>query len=100
MPEYDDDLLTMPVSQLRNVAMTDPDDQEIVMGEHLNPLQFCTASSTDYTNFMPNGGGACVYPANSNSGMVIFISKLFEPNLSALKSLLMFLPMYGQRNVA
>ncbi|KAI6212235.1 hypothetical protein M3Y99_01843500 [Aphelenchoides fujianensis] len=28
LPEYDDDLLTMPVSQLRNAAMTDPDDQE------------------------------------------------------------------------
>lgn len=24
LPEYDDDLLTMPVSQLRNAAMTDP----------------------------------------------------------------------------
>ena len=29
LPEYDDDLLTMPVSQMRNAAMTDPDDQEV-----------------------------------------------------------------------
>uniref|UniRef100_A0A0K0FEB1 EB domain-containing protein n=1 Tax=Strongyloides venezuelensis TaxID=75913 RepID=A0A0K0FEB1_STRVS len=26
LPEYDDDLLTTPVSQLRNSVMTDPDD--------------------------------------------------------------------------
>uniref|UniRef100_A0A1I7SU90 Kunitz/Bovine pancreatic trypsin inhibitor domain protein n=1 Tax=Bursaphelenchus xylophilus TaxID=6326 RepID=A0A1I7SU90_BURXY len=79
LPEYDDDLLTMPVSQLRNAAMTDPDDQEVQMGEHINPLQFCTSSSTDYTNFMANGGGACVYgqePFNSGNG--IFIGDVYD----------------------
>ncbi|KAI6235899.1 hypothetical protein M3Y95_00100300 [Aphelenchoides besseyi] len=79
LPEYDDDLLTMPVSQLRNAAMTDPDDQEVQMGEHINPLQFCTSSSTDYTNFMANGGGACVYgqePYNSGNG--IFIADIYD----------------------
>jgi hypothetical protein len=42
--------------------------------EHINPLQFCTSSSTDYTNFMANGGGACVYgqePYNSGNGINI-----------------------------
>uniref|UniRef100_A0A915DPR7 BPTI/Kunitz inhibitor domain-containing protein n=1 Tax=Ditylenchus dipsaci TaxID=166011 RepID=A0A915DPR7_9BILA len=59
LPEYDDDLLTMPVSQMRNTAMTDPDDHEVTMGEHINPLQFCSSTSTEYQNFVPNGGGAC-----------------------------------------
>ncbi|KAI1724653.1 kunitz/Bovine pancreatic trypsin inhibitor domain-containing protein [Ditylenchus destructor] len=74
LPEYDDDLLTMPVSQMRNAAMTDPDDHEVQMGEHINPLQFCTSSHTDYTTFVPNGGGACVQglePYNSGNGMYI-----------------------------
>uniref|UniRef100_A0A915CB21 BPTI/Kunitz inhibitor domain-containing protein n=4 Tax=Parascaris univalens TaxID=6257 RepID=A0A915CB21_PARUN len=80
LPEYDDDLLTMPVSQLRNPAMTDPDDTKvdtiatnrsdtkIPTGEHINPLQFCTSTSTDYTTFVANGGGACVYSADPQKG--------------------------------
>ena len=79
LPEYDDDLLTMPVSQMRNAAMTDPDDHEVQMGEHINPLQFCTASSTDYTNFIPNGGGACVQGVEPyNSGNGLFIADLYD----------------------
>ena len=79
LPEYDDDLLTMPVSQLRNAAMTDPDDTEVQMGEHINPLQFCTSTATDYTNFLANGGGACVYgqePFNSGNGL--FIADIYD----------------------
>uniref|UniRef100_A0AC34QTC2 BPTI/Kunitz inhibitor domain-containing protein n=1 Tax=Panagrolaimus sp. JU765 TaxID=591449 RepID=A0AC34QTC2_9BILA len=79
LPEYDDDLLTMPVSQLRNAAMTDPDDQEVPMGEHINPLQFCSSSATDYTNFVANGGGACVFgqePFNSGNG--IYIADIYD----------------------
>uniref|UniRef100_A0A914C9V7 BPTI/Kunitz inhibitor domain-containing protein n=1 Tax=Acrobeloides nanus TaxID=290746 RepID=A0A914C9V7_9BILA len=79
LPEYDDDLLTMPVSQLRNAAMTDPEDQEIPMGEHINPLQFCASTATDYTNFVPNGGGACVFgqePFNSGNG--IYIADIYD----------------------
>lgn len=56
LPEYEDDLLAMPVSQMRNAAVTDPDDPDIPMGEHINPLQFCNTQITDFTNFVPNGG--------------------------------------------
>uniref|UniRef100_A0AC35TNF6 Kunitz/Bovine pancreatic trypsin inhibitor domain protein n=1 Tax=Rhabditophanes sp. KR3021 TaxID=114890 RepID=A0AC35TNF6_9BILA len=79
LPEYDDDLLSMPVSQLRNPAMTDPDDQDIPMGEHINPLQFCNTKSTDYTSFVANGGGACVYgqePFSQGNG--IYIADLYD----------------------
>lgn len=42
LPEYDDDLLTMPVSQLRNPAMTDSEDQnvrdKVSLGTSLKPL--------------------------------------------------------------
>ncbi|GMR42638.1 hypothetical protein PMAYCL1PPCAC_12833 [Pristionchus mayeri] len=79
LPEYDDDLLTMPVSQLRNPAMTDPDDEEIPLGEHINPLQFCSSQSTDYQSFVANGGGACVYgtePFSSGSG--VYIADIFD----------------------
>ncbi|CAJ0607862.1 unnamed protein product [Cylicocyclus nassatus] len=78
LPEYDDDLLTMPVSQLRNPAMTDPDDSDVEMGEHVNPLQFCSSSSTDYTNFVANGGGACVYSQDPQSGDGIFIADIYD----------------------
>ncbi|KAL3103012.1 hypothetical protein niasHT_026460 [Heterodera trifolii] len=79
LPEYDDDLLTMPVSQMRNSAMTDPDDKDIPMGEHINPLQFCHSASTEYTNFVANGGGACVHglePFNAGNGQ--FAADLFD----------------------
>ncbi|VDM45373.1 unnamed protein product [Toxocara canis] len=78
LPEYDDDLLTMPVSQLRNPAMTDPDDAEIPMGEHINPLQFCTSTSTDYSTFVANGGGACVYSTESQSSSGIHIADIYD----------------------
>lgn len=29
LPEYDDDLLTMPISQLRNPVITDPNDYDV-----------------------------------------------------------------------
>uniref|UniRef100_A0A913HEF1 BPTI/Kunitz inhibitor domain-containing protein n=1 Tax=Strongyloides stercoralis TaxID=6248 RepID=A0A913HEF1_STRER len=79
LPEYDDDLLTMPVSQLRNPAMTDPDDHDIPMGDHINPLQFCNSKNTDYTSFLPNGGGACVYgqePFTPGNG--IYIGDIYD----------------------
>lgn len=38
------------------------------MGEHINPLQFCTSTSTDYAAFVANGGGACVYSADPQKG--------------------------------
>ncbi|ETN70498.1 Kunitz/Bovine pancreatic trypsin inhibitor domain protein [Necator americanus] len=78
LPEYDDDLLTMPVSQLRNPAMTDPDDTDVELGEHVNPLQFCSSSSTDYTNFVANGGGACVYSQDPQSGDGIYITDIYD----------------------
>ncbi|PAV76107.1 hypothetical protein WR25_21575 isoform B [Diploscapter pachys] len=78
LPEYDDDLLTMPVSQLRNPAMTDPDDAEIQMGDHINPLQFCTSSNTDYTSFVANGGGACVYSTDPRHGHGIYIADIYD----------------------
>lgn len=79
LPEYDDDLLTMPVSQLRNPAMTDPDDPEIQMGEHINPLQFCSSQSTDYTTFSANGGGSCVYSTDPSSGSEgIYIADVYD----------------------
>ena len=49
------------------------------MGEHINPLQFCQASSTDFSTFVPNGGGACVQglePYNSGNGM--FVADLYD----------------------
>lgn len=73
--------------------MTDPDDTEVQMGEHINPLQFCTSTSTDYTNFMANGGGACVIISLSifykivfkvygqepyNSGNGIYIADIYD----------------------
>uniref|UniRef100_A0A1I7XAX5 Kunitz/Bovine pancreatic trypsin inhibitor domain protein n=1 Tax=Heterorhabditis bacteriophora TaxID=37862 RepID=A0A1I7XAX5_HETBA len=78
LPEYDDDLLTMPVSQLRNPAMTDPDDADIAMGEHVNPLQFCSSASTDYTSFVRNGGGACVYSHDPHSGNGVYIADIYD----------------------
>lgn len=79
LPEYDEDLLTMPVSQMRNVAITDPDDQNIQMGEHINPLQFCVSTSNEYNKFIPNGGGACVHgisPFTSENGL--YIADLYD----------------------
>lgn len=79
LPEYDDDLLTMPVSQMRNPAMTDPDDQEVQMGEHINPLQFCNSISADLTSFVSNGGGACIHGTEPfNSGNGLFAADLFD----------------------
>ncbi|CAI2349048.1 unnamed protein product [Caenorhabditis sp. 36 PRJEB53466] len=81
LPEYDDDLLTMPVSQLRNPHMTDPDDADIQMGEHINPLQFCSSQSTDYTNFVANGGGACAFATEANNaqeGDGIYIADIYD----------------------
>ena len=54
--------------------MTDPDDKEIPMGEHINPLQFCNSASTDFSTFSANGGGACVQglePYNSGNGLFV-----------------------------
>uniref|UniRef100_A0A915PL09 BPTI/Kunitz inhibitor domain-containing protein n=1 Tax=Setaria digitata TaxID=48799 RepID=A0A915PL09_9BILA len=79
LPEYDDDLLTMPVSQLRNPAMTDPDDYDVPSGEHINPLQFCSSTSTNYKTFIANGGGACTYatePYQPENG--IYIADIYE----------------------
>lgn len=59
--------------------MTDPDDKDIPMGEHINPLQFCQASSTDFSTFVSNGGGACVQglePYNSGNGL--FVADLYD----------------------
>lgn len=59
--------------------MTDPDDKEIPMGEHINPLQFCQSSSTDFSTFVSNGGGACVQglePYNSGNGL--FVADLYD----------------------
>ena len=78
LPEYDDDLLTMPVSQLRNPAMTDPDDSDVQMGEHINPLQFCSSASTDYTTFVSNGGGACVFSSDTSTGNGIYIADIYD----------------------
>ncbi|KIH43368.1 EB module [Ancylostoma duodenale] len=78
LPEYDDDLLTMPVSQLRNPAMTDPDDADVELGEHVNPLQFCSSSSTDYTSFVANGGGACVYSQDPQNGDGVYIADIYD----------------------
>ncbi|CAJ0941855.1 unnamed protein product, partial [Mesorhabditis belari] len=79
LPEYDDDLLTMPVSQLRNPSMTDPDDADIAMGDHVNPLQFCSSQSTDYTTFSPNGGGACVYTTDQQDPAAgVFIADIYD----------------------
>ncbi|VDK17861.1 unnamed protein product [Anisakis simplex] len=78
LPEYDDDLLSMPVSQLRNPAMTDPDDDTIAMGQHINPLQFCTSTSTDYKKFVANGGGACVYSDDPESTSGVSIADIYD----------------------
>ncbi|KJH51380.1 Kunitz/Bovine pancreatic trypsin inhibitor domain protein [Dictyocaulus viviparus] len=78
LPEYDEDLLAMPVSQLRNPAMTDPDDADIKLGEHVNPLQFCSSSSTDYKTFVANGGGACVYSQDGSEGDGVYIADLYD----------------------
>ncbi|VDM95097.1 unnamed protein product, partial [Thelazia callipaeda] len=61
LPEYDEDLLAMPVSQLRNPAVMDTNDSDIIPGQHINSLQFCSTTSTDYHTFVANGGGACTY---------------------------------------
>ncbi|CAG9534594.1 unnamed protein product [Cercopithifilaria johnstoni] len=79
LPEYDDDLLTMPISQLRNPAMTDPDDYDILPGKHITPLQFCSSTSTDYNAFVANGGGACTYatePYEPENG--VYIADIYD----------------------
>ncbi|KAK6102220.1 Kunitz/Bovine pancreatic trypsin inhibitor domain family protein [Brugia pahangi] len=79
LPEYDDDLLAMPITQLRNPAMTDPDDDDILAGEQINPLQFCSSTSTDYNTFVANGGGACTYatePYQPENG--IYIADIYD----------------------
>ncbi|VDM58994.1 unnamed protein product, partial [Angiostrongylus costaricensis] len=86
LPEYDDDLLTMPVSQLRNPAMTDPDDSDIEMGEHINPLQFCSSASVDYTTFVANGAGACVYSHDGQGSNGVYIADIYDC-VSAVESM-------------
>uniref|UniRef100_A0A1I8EWG0 BPTI/Kunitz inhibitor domain-containing protein n=1 Tax=Wuchereria bancrofti TaxID=6293 RepID=A0A1I8EWG0_WUCBA len=79
LPEYDDDLLAMPITQLRNPAMTDPDDYDISAGEQINPLQFCSSTSTNYNTFVANGGGACTYatePYQPENG--IYIADIYD----------------------
>ncbi|KAL4002748.1 Kunitz/Bovine pancreatic trypsin inhibitor domain family protein [Acanthocheilonema viteae] len=79
LPEYDDDLLTMPISQLRNPAMTNLDDYNILPGEHINPLLFCSSTSTDYNTFVANGGGACAYatePYKPENG--VYIADIYD----------------------
>ncbi|VDK81188.1 unnamed protein product [Litomosoides sigmodontis] len=79
LPEYDDDLLAMPISQLRNPAMTNPDDYDVLPGEHINPLQFCSSTATDYNTFVANGGGACTYavePFKPENG--VYIADIYD----------------------
>uniref|UniRef100_A0A1I7V943 BPTI/Kunitz inhibitor domain-containing protein n=1 Tax=Loa loa TaxID=7209 RepID=A0A1I7V943_LOALO len=98
LPEYDDDLLTMPISQLRNPAMTDPNDYDIFSGEQINPLQFCSSTSTDYNTFVANGGAACTYatePYQSDNG--VYIADIYDCIVVPLNN--MKLAMKGIYNI-
>lgn len=47
--------------------------------KHINPLQFCSSTSTDYNAFVANGGGACVYatePFQEDDG--VFIADIYD----------------------
>ncbi|VDP07211.1 unnamed protein product [Heligmosomoides polygyrus] len=45
-------------------------------GEDGDP--FCSSAATDYNTFVANGGGACVYAQDANSGEGIYIADIYD----------------------